>query len=197
MLFRLIPLWNGFFPGEIDGEIEDDLAELLLAGRDGQHRVKLALGRVLHEEHAGRADGEDGRGGPDPGPRRRVRAGDDLHERQDPGPELREAVLAVLRSVDGRLVALKEPEDLAALKHDGDVAVDQFPGGLGAPRLLRAPSDERVEPGEVVLGEAANDVFLGLEVVVKRGFGDAEALGDLPQGGPLVALLGEELKRDL
>jgi hypothetical protein len=34
-------------------------------------------------------------------------------------------------------------------------------------------------------------------VVVKRGLRDAEALGDLPQGGPLVALLGEKLKGDL
>ncbi len=59
--------------------------------------------------------------------------GDDLHERRQPGPELREAVLAVLGPVNGRLVALEEPEDLAALQHDRDVAVEQLPGG---PRRL-------------------------------------------------------------
>jgi len=106
-------------------------------------------------------------------------------------------VLAVFRPVDGCLVALEEPEDLAALQPDGDVAVDQFPGSLGSGRLFPAPGDERVQPGEVVLGEAADDVFLRLEVVVERGLGDAKALGDLPQRGPLVPLLSEELERDL
>jgi len=42
-----------------------------------------------------------------------------------------------------------------------------------------------------------DDVFLGLEVVVKRGLGDAKPLGDLAQRGLLVALLGEQFERDL
>jgi hypothetical protein len=82
--------------------------------------------------------------------------------------------------VNGRLVALEKPEDLAAFHHDRDVAVKQLLGGPRARRLLSAPRDERVNPAEVVLGEAADDVFLGLEVVVKGGLGDAEPLGDLP-----------------
>ena len=45
--------------------------------------------------------------------------------------------------------------------------------------------------------EAVDDVFLGLEVVVERGLGDAEPLGDLAQRGLLVALLGEELQGDV
>src|SRR5579863_3669575 len=183
--------------GEIGGELEHDLAQLLVARRGGQYRVEVGLWRVLHEEHAGRADGEDGGSGADPGPRWCVGTGDDLHKRAQPRPELGEAVFAVLRPVDGRLVALEEPEDLAALQHDGYVAVDQFPGGPGTRRLLPAPGDERVKPGEVVLGEAADDVFLRLEVVVKRGLRDAETLGDLPQGCPLVPLLSEKLERDL
>jgi hypothetical protein len=99
--------------------------------------------------------------------------------------------------VDGRLVALEKPEDLAAFHHDRDVAVEQLLGGPRAWRLLPAPLDECVKPAEVVLGEAADDVFLGLEVVVERGLRDAEPLGDLAQRGPLVALLREKLERDL
>jgi len=80
----------------------------------------------------------------DPGPRRRVGAGDDLHERAQPGPELVKRCLP--SSVRGcRLVALEEPEDLAALQHDGDVAVDQFlavsaPGDCSAPQAMSASS---------------------------------------------------------
>ena len=37
----------------------------------------------------------------------------------------------------GRLVPLEEPEDLAALHHDGDVAVEQLLAVCGAGRLLR------------------------------------------------------------
>jgi hypothetical protein len=81
--------------------------------------------------------------------------------------------------VNGRLVALEKAEDLAAFHHDRDVAVEQLLGGPRAWRLLAAPRDERVKSAEVVLGEAADDVFLGLEVVVERGLRDAEPLGDL------------------
>ena len=42
---------------------------------------------------------------------------------------------------------------------------------------------------------AAQDLVLAGEVVVERGLGDAEALGDLPQRGAVVALLDEELGR--
>ena len=38
------------------------------------------------------------------------------------------------------------------------------------------------------------DVFLALEVVVERGLGDVESLGDLPQRGLVVALLVEQLE---
>jgi hypothetical protein len=81
-------------------------------------------------------------------------------------------VLAVLCPVNRRLIALEEPEDLAALEDDRDVAVKQFLGRPRAWRLLPAPRDEGIEAAEVVLGEAADDVFLGLEVVVERGLCD-------------------------
>jgi len=42
-----------------------------------------------------------------------------------------------------------------------------------------------------------DDVFLGLEVVVQRGLGHAKPLGDLPQRGLLVTLLGKQFERDL
>jgi hypothetical protein len=45
-----------------------------------------------------------------------------------------------------------------------------------------------------VLEDADEDLFLRLEVVVERRFGDLQALGDLAQGGLLVALLREEFE---
>ena len=39
------------------------------------------------------------------------------------------------------------------------------------------------------------DVLLALEVVVERGLGDAQPLGDLAQRGLVVALLVEQLER--
>jgi hypothetical protein len=50
-------------------------------------------------------------------------------------------------------------------------------GGL----LLLRPADELVDLGEEVIDKAGQDLFLGLEVVVHRGLGDAQPLGDLAQ----------------
>ena len=58
--------------------------------------------------------------------------------------------------------------------------------------IERLPA-ERVE-AQVQLEE---DVLLALEVVVERGLGDAESLGDLAQRGLVVALLVEQLERDV
>jgi hypothetical protein len=53
-----------------------------------------------------------------------------------------------------------------------------FPAGA---RLCSRPGNQRVDLAEVVLDEAAGDVFLGLEVVVQRGLRDVEPGGDLAQ----------------
>src|SRR5262249_32604408 len=65
------------------------------------------------------------------------------------------------------------------------------------PRLRPSPGDQVIRLGLVVLGQALDDVFLGLEVVIQSGLGHAKPLGDLPQRGSLVAVLGEELDCDL
>ena len=154
--------------------------------------VDLALAPVVHEARAG---GEERHGRPDLSARV-ASGGDELYKGVEPGAELLEAVLARVLAMQRGLVLLKEAEHVRAVNQDRDVArEDLVPGGRSW-LLLRGPLDERVQPGEVVLGEAADDVFLGLEVVVQRCLGDAEALGDLAQGGPLVALLGEQLQRD-
>ena len=41
------------------------------------------------------------------------------------------------------------------------------------------------------------DVLFAGEVVVEGGLGDAQALGDLPQAGAVVALVGEEVERHI
>jgi len=41
------------------------------------------------------------------------------------------------------------------------------------------------------------DVLFGLEVVVERGLGDAEAVGDLAQAGAVVALVDEQVEGDV
>ena len=59
------------------------------------------------------------------------------------------------------------------------------------PQLLEDTTAERVQP-QVQLKQ---DVLLALEVVVERGLGDPQPLGDLPQRGLVVALLVEQLER--
>jgi hypothetical protein len=91
---------------------------------------------------------------------------------------------------------VQHPERGLALLDDRHVPAQDLgpPGGPG--RLGLGPGDQGVDPAEVVLDQAADDVFLGLEVVIQRGLGHPEGLGDLAQRGLLVAVLGEHLDRD-
>jgi hypothetical protein len=58
------------------------------------------------------------------------------------------------------------------------------------------PRDQLVDRTGEVVHDADEDVFLGLEVVVERGLGDVQLLGDLAERGLVVALLGEEVEGD-
>jgi hypothetical protein len=62
-----------------------------------------------------------------------------------------------------------------------------------ARQLLEHPAAERME----LQVELEEDVLLAGEVVVERCLGGAEAFGDIPQRRLVVALLGEQLERDL
>ena len=146
---------------------------------------------LLQEEHAGRAHGQHRSGGAHPVAQRGLGAGQYVHERVQAIPEAREALLTRLHVVHRRPVLLQEAEDLAAAKHDADVAVEDLAAHLVAARLVLGPVQEGVNLGEVIVGEAVDDVFLGLEVVVEGGLGHAQPLGDLAQGRLLVPLLGE------
>ena len=114
-----------------------------------------------------------------------------VSQRCQPDADPGEPLLARLHGLHRRPVLLEEAEDLAAGHHDANVPVQDLAARLVAARLILGPVQERVELGEVVVGEAVDDVFLGLEVVVQGGLGHAQALGDLAQGRLLVPLLGE------
>ena len=98
--------------------------------------------------------------------------------------------------VHGGLVLFHEADDRELLADDAGVAAEDLGPGLGGPGLAGAPGDDLLQLGPVVLDEAADDVLLGLEVVVQGGLGDAKPFRDLPQRGLLVALLREQLQRD-
>jgi hypothetical protein len=76
----------------------------------------------------------------------------------------REALLARVHGLYRRAVLLQEAEDLTALEHDADVASQDRVPGLVAARLVLGPVQEGVELGEVIVGEAVDDIFLRLEV---------------------------------
>jgi hypothetical protein len=92
---------------------------------------------------------------------------------------------------------VQHPEYLAGGRHDVKIPADDLGPGVGGARLALGPGDQLVQVGDVVLDQAADDVFLRLEVVIQRGLGDAELLGDLAQGCLLVALLGKQLEGKL
>src|ERR1035441_400235 len=79
--------------------------------------------------------------------------------------------LPAVEGLDRGPVLLQEAEDLMAGQHDPDVTVEHLTPGRLAPRLLLGPRHERVELREIILGEAVDDIFLGLEVVVQGGLG--------------------------
>ena len=108
--------------------------------------------------------------------------------------------LVVLERLERVLVALVQQEQLAVGEHLIDELIEQLRPGrcrLGSSpscvELIEQLAPELVQP-QVQLEE---DVLLALEVVVERRLGDAEPLGDLAQRRLVVALLVEELERDV
>jgi hypothetical protein len=93
-----------------------------------------------------------------------------------------------------------ERHQRAVLGELGDEAVDQpRPSGRALRTVVKRfqfvqdPLADRVQ-AEVQLEQ---DVRLALEVVVERGLGRAQALGDVAQRGLVVAVLGEQLECDV
>jgi hypothetical protein len=125
------------------------------------------------------------------------------------GEEVTEALLDVLvlclmalvmsERLEGALVSLVEEEELAVGEHLVDELVEQLgPGGddLRFVELVEPVEDVAAEGVEAQV-ELEEDVFLALEVVVERGLRHFESIGDLPQRSLVVALLVEELERDV
>jgi hypothetical protein len=102
-------------------------------------------------------------------------------------------VLAVQLLQDG-LVALVHEEELALGQHLADDLIEQLSPQLQRDRPL--PDQHQRLPTEVVDAHVQRheDVLFGFEVVVEGRLGDAQLLGDLPQAGAVVALLGEEVE---
>jgi hypothetical protein len=129
----------------------------------------------------------------------------DLRVREEPPEALLEILVLglVARVVAERLeravVSLVEEEDLAVLEDAVDEPVEEV--GPAAHELRLVEAVDLVEDGaaEVVQTqvELEEDVALALEVVIERGLRDPEPLGDLPQRRLVVALLVEELERDI
>ena len=92
------------------------------------------------------------------------------------------------------VVAVQEEQSRIAFELLHASAQEGFPaleGDRPRPELLERFVDQGVHAK--VQGE--KDVGLAREVVVEGCLGDPKVLGDLPQGGPVVPLLGEELER--
>src|ERR1700683_1199950 len=178
----MITEWSA---SEIGGHLEHDGPQLVM------------VVHPLQVEHAGRAHREYRGGGAYPVTQLGVGSDEYVHEAVQPVTEAREPFLAVVQALDRGPVLLEETEALRAGQHDPDVAVKKLTARLVALRLLLGPVQEGVKLREVIVGEAVDDVFLGLEVVIESGLGHAEPLGDLPQRGLLVPVLGEEFERHL
>jgi hypothetical protein len=96
----------------------------------------------------------------------------------------------------GGLVALVQDEQLAVGLHRVHEPAQH--GGPARRPCLRCQLLED-GPGQFVQAQVQRDqdVLFGGEVVVDRGLGEAERLGDLAQRGLVVALLGEQVQGDI
>ena len=97
-------------------------------------------------------------------------------------------------------VALVEQEQVLVLRDRVDELVEQRGprGGQRVGIVERSELFERLPPERVQPQvELEEDVLLAREVVVERRLRDAEPVGDLAQRGLVVALVVEELERDV
>ena len=134
-------------------------------------------------EHAAQADRGDGHGGPDPVPQRRVRPVEHVEQGEEPLAEQLAAVLAAaaIRWSTAAWFCCSMRNTSCARPTMWLYRRSRSARRVARPGLRPAPGDQLVELAAVVLDQAADDVFLGLEVVVQRGLGHAEPLGDLAQ----------------
>src|SRR6266496_24098 len=148
-------------------------------------------------EHPADADATERHGRAEPVAERGAGPGQQFDERAQPLAVQRAPVLGTREAVHRGLVLVQHPKHLVALHDDAHIAAEELAAGGGRRGLCLSPGDQRVDLAVMVLDQAADDVFLGLEVVVQRCLGDIEPLGDLAQRRLLVALLGEQRDRDL
>jgi hypothetical protein len=95
------------------------------------------------------------------------------------------------------MVLVEEPQQRLAVGHAlGEAPDDLVPDG-GAVGLLLAPGDGLLDGCGHAVHDPGEDVLLGAEVVVQRGLGHTEPVGDLTQRRLLVPVLGEEFQGDV
>src|SRR6185437_6239286 len=141
-------------PGQLDAGLDDRRDQLVL------------VRHLVLEGHPGHADAAEHDRRAQPLGQARVRLGQQA--RQGPQPLLEQlgaASLAAGHALRGGLVLVQHLEDLVPLGHDGHVPAHDLGPGLRGPWLAGGPGDEVVELADVVLHQAGDDVFLGLEVV--------------------------------
>src|ERR1017187_7082757 len=176
-------LRGGAGVGQPERDVQYDLPQL--------GRVAGALGK----ERAAEAHAGQGYASADLPGERGVRPGKYPDQPVHPFTEDFAALFGGREAAERGLVLMQHPEDLAGLFDDAEVPAQHSAPRLGRSRLAAAPLDERVDLAEVVLDQAADDVFLGFEVVIQGRLGDTEPFGDLPQRGLLIPLLREKLQR--
>jgi alpha-D-ribose 1-methylphosphonate 5-triphosphate synthase subunit PhnI len=108
-------------------------------------------------------------------------------------------VIAACELLECALIASAEQEKLAVGQDVLDELIEK-----SRPRADDLVVVEPSEPADDVAADRLQapvkldeDVLLALEVVVQRGLGDVEALGDLAQGRLVVTLFVEQRQRDL
>jgi hypothetical protein len=103
----------------------------------------------------------------------------------------------LLEALDRRGLGDDQLGEAPPAQHEVDHLGERVPGPLEAGRLLPDPVEDLLQVRHQRVGERAEDVVLGLVVVVEGRLAEPEPLGDLAQRRPVVALLDEEVEGDV
>jgi len=101
--------------------------------------------------------------------------------------------VVVAHGLERAPVVLEQPEQLAVRQYPRDQGREALAPFLDGGPALKQFQRQVLHAGERLHERAQDRLFAG-EVVVERGFGDADLLRDLAQRRLVVALLGEQVE---